>query len=431
VSLKEEQACGETLLPEREIVKLERGPLHDYSSEAAYVVETVEAVHPIFVMEGFLPDNYNTFKAEYLDAASVPMSRTDFVLATQHYFTILLDGHMGLGLLERIGDKKRFIRDGGYVTAPFVARNSRLFLAKDPQVEVLKIGGVAVGDVFAQIDRYYFYENESARMLAYAKHVGYQLMLDLAGAEIYRRNQEIVTDLSILNAGKLSTMVVTFRDADYTDIFPSFTADYIIRWEMKGDVFYIDLRRFRADPGIEACVQAIEAAIGKGVRKFIVDLRGNPGGSNMEGFKLLMAMGLTVPEYGFFVRGNETAVQRSLWPELGVSYSAPDASSALNPNKVFISVLTDAESFSSATDFAVWVADGKFGNVIGEPSSNAPSSFGDMLEFPLQKSGILINISYKRFLRPDANADQDTLHPDILVDPKHALEVALEYLKDL
>lgn len=40
-----------------------------------------------------------------------------------------------------------------------------------------------------------------------------------------------------------------------------------------------------------------------------------------------------------------------------------------------------------------------------------------------------LQISYKKFLRPDANADQDTLQPDILVGfDEDALGVALDYL---
>jgi C-terminal processing protease CtpA/Prc len=99
-----------------------------------------------------------------------------------------------------------------------------------------------------------------------------------------------------------------------------------------------------------------------------------------------------------------------------------------NPYDVFVSVLTDNETYSSATMLAVWVADGGFGNIVGEPSSNSPSCFGDMLTFTLHDAGIQFSISYTRFLRPDASADQDTLHPDIPVDAGRALEAALEYL---
>jgi len=78
---------------------------------------------------------------------------------------------------------------------------------------------------------------------------------------------------------------------------------------------------------------------------------------------------------------------------------------------------------------AYWVQDGGFGNIVGAPSINAPSSFGDMLFFNLPYTGLQVRVSHALFLRPDANADQSVLWPDIMVDPADALEVAIEYLR--
>jgi hypothetical protein len=77
------------------------------------------------------------------------------------------------------------------------------------------------------------------------------------------------------------------------------------------------------------------------------------------------------------------------------------------------------------------VQDGGFGNVIGSPSRNAPSPFGDMSSFTLPYSGLVASVSHARFLRPDTTADQSTLWPDIIVDPADALDVAIEYLRNL
>lgn len=82
-----------------------------------------------------------------------------------------------------------------------------------------------------------------------------------------------------------------------------------------------------------------------------------------------------------------------------------------NPNNVFVSVLTDVYSFSSSVMMAAWIQDGRLGNIVGEPSSNAPSPFGDMLNFTLPYSQFRVPISYTRFLRPDTHADQNTLGP--------------------
>lgn len=92
-------------------------------------------------------------------------------------------------------------------------------------------------------------------------------------------------------------------------------------------------------------------------------------------------------------------------------------------------MLTNEFSFSSANMLAVWVQDGKLGTVIGYPSANSPSSYGDVLSFRLNNSGVEGQVSYKRWLRPDANADQRILHPDILVPiGGDALQTAVNYL---
>jgi hypothetical protein len=80
---------------------------------------------------------------------------------------------------------------------------------------------------------------------------------------------------------------------------------------------------------------------------------------------------------------------------------------------------------------ALWVRDGGFGNVIGSPSSQAPTAFGNILNFRLPYTGFSGFISYVQFLRPDANADPAILQPDIVVDPAEALEFALEYLQNM
>ena len=42
-------------------------------------------------------------------------------------------------------------------------------------------------------------------------------------------------------------------------------------------------------------------------------------------------------------------------------------------------VLSDHITFSSATMLCVWVRDGKLGKIVGEPSTNKPNSYGDIL----------------------------------------------------
>jgi len=86
-------------------------------------------------------------------------------------------------------------------------------------------------------------------------------------------------------------------------------------------------------------------------------------------------------------------------------------------------------TYSSATMMAVFVQDGDLGTVIGAPSSNAPSSYGDILYYKLPASGIEVSILYKRWLRPDTDADQRILMPDIVTEyNEDILQRAIDYL---
>jgi C-terminal processing protease CtpA/Prc len=79
-------------------------------------------------------------------------------------------------------------------------------------------------------------------------------------------------------------------------------------------------------------------------------------------------------------------------------------------------VLTGPATFSSGNWFAVIVQDNGLGKVVGEPTGNAPSSYGDILSFELPCSGTGYTLSFKRWVRPDPSRDPaPCLVPDVLV----------------
>jgi hypothetical protein len=420
----------------------------DYSTDAAFIVETVEAVHPIFIVEDMLPAYYNDYRAEYLAATAQPLTRAEFNLDTRRYFSALLDGHMSSQFDYRYwGNIKLPLILDPTLDTRFAAQNSRLFLEQEPATEVLAIGGVPVAEVLYQVDRHFYSENDSDRLHKYAGQARAKTVLQRAGAQIYARWGHTYADLTLSNNGEISTRPVRFINTA-TVLQRYFLPgqaqpSYIIRHEMMGEVFYISLRVFVDGDHITEVADAIEQAVASGTRKFVVDLRGNGGGNSEAGRRLLAAMGITTPNFGGTRRVSDLAQEQRGNPEYwdiesldelagqpSIHY-APDAQCAANPQNVFVSVLTDTMSYSSSRMMATWVQDGGLGNIIGEPSSNSPSSFGDMLSATLPKSKLVCTVSYTRWLRPDANADQDTLWPDIMVPADDALDVALEYLRNL
>ena len=392
----------------------------NFSRDAAALVEAVEETHPIFVIEGMLPDYYEDIRQEFLEATSHPMTTGQFRFAVERYFTVLRDGHMSF-----LGSVAYDYSD--FLDTELAMLGGRLVLASAPDVEVKSIGGLSVDELVSFVGQNYFFENNSAWNLHFPYLVTFGAVLRQVGAEIADGDGSLSVRLVLLDEG---TETVLYASLGYErTVTRRAPADFIIDHEWHDDILLIDLRIFTDGVHITRMAELITEAVAQGTRNFIVDLRGNPGGDSTAGYRLLRAMGVRVPLHGVIRRMSPLAAeQRGFDETTGTLEFAPNTFSR-NPNDVFVSVLTDRYTFSSAMMMGVWVQDGGFGNIVGEPSSNAPSSFGDMLFFRLPYLDVYVPISFTRFLRPDVNADQDTLWPDILVPADEALEAAIEYMR--
>ncbi|MCL2704158.1 MAG: S41 family peptidase [Defluviitaleaceae bacterium] len=413
--------------------------LEGFATDALYMVQMIERIHPIFIVEGWLPDEYETVRDEFLTYAQNDISTTEFAFAAHKYMTMLRDGHMSGMLASKLDDGgwAYTLKRNGYLNEPWTARDGRLFLTDERRglknAEVTAIGGIPTAQVFGVIDTYYYAENEIARQQNYIIFTQFIDVIEKAGGVI-SDNKVLLT----LNQNSELTTLESDIVMPYVlnrDSWP----DYIIQYEMFGDVFYIDLLTFMDGEHIKEASKAIKKAIAGGTRKFIIDLRDNGGGNSIVGNKLLEAMGIKVPSYGAVHNITEAAVkQGSIWflrPFYWLGFNTmriePTIAKNLNPNDVFVSVLTNADTYSSARQMAVWVQDGGFGNIIGSPSRNAPNAFGNMIQFSLPYSEIAFNISSTQWIRPDSNADPEVLWPDIMVNDEDALSIALEYLSRL
>ena len=51
-----------------------QGGLFDFASDASLLVDAVEEVHPIFILDGLLPDYYQRLREEFLAYTAVPIT---------------------------------------------------------------------------------------------------------------------------------------------------------------------------------------------------------------------------------------------------------------------------------------------------------------------------------------------------------------------
>jgi len=402
-------ACGPKAAPEPS----------PYEEDAQFLVETVESIHPCFVLDD-VPEGYQTAKEALLSEAKTAKDDGDFALLCARYCSSLRDGHTQVYLQVAVNK---------VLDVAWYYDGQSLWLldeaGKPSQQQVTHIGGVAVEQVVETLRGLVVMENESALRCVVREDSRYDCFLDLTGVDCGGESVELtLADGSSLTALWLSAEELKAQSSEEG---PS------VSGQLMGDVFYIDHDHCKEDLALESVIHQLDQALEEGCSKVIYDVRGNPGGNSNACLRLLQHMGMLPPNYGWYARLSETS--RKAHPdyygqtEEDYIIKERDLNATQNPD-IQLLVLSDEWTFSSANMLCVWVQDGKLGQIIGQGSSNCPSSYGDILGFGLPNSGLKGQISFKRFLRPDANADQKQLQPDIpLPYGEDALAYALELLK--
>ncbi|MBP3041430.1 hypothetical protein J9303_18455 [Bacillaceae bacterium Marseille-Q3522] len=78
--------------------------------------------------------------------------------------------------------------------------------------------------------------------------------------------------------------------------------------------------------------------------------------------------------------------------------------------------MTSPVTFSAANGWAVTFKDNQIGKIIGEPTGNSPSNYGETLSYQMPNSKLEFTVSSKKYIRPNPKNDpEDALYPDIPV----------------
>ncbi len=376
-------------------------------------IRIVEETHPYFITVED-QSGYAAARERYAAATGGPMTAGEFQSATAEYLCFFGDGHTGVRWAEE-----------EYLNLPQTYADGRTWQL-DENGERLSgvetIGGVAIEDIYAAIDRTFPAENEMAQERNRQKRITGRNLLTLAGAEIHD------------NA--VTVMFSDGMEAEYTFRQPASDASgsgedggTVNRWYMDGDVLVVDFNMCNDDDEMKAIASELKAAVDGGCTKVIIDVRNNPGGSSNACTRLLNAMGMGAPQYDMLVRFSPLARQGRGYLRQSGEYRFSGSNGAVKRNEnVHLAVLCDRVTFSSATMMCVYVRDGGHGVLIGEPSSNMPSAYGDILYFSLENSHVNACISHKQFIRPDEANTERMLVPDFWVDPDEAYAEAMNWL---
>jgi C-terminal processing protease CtpA/Prc len=380
-----------------------------------YGVGILRNVHPA-TYHGFSGKQQAVIDAAY-HRIQVPMTAKAFYFVINSVICSLEDGHTNLRPIEndqnrRIDIPVIWLQDGFYVQVrrePF-----------QPGDKIVALGGKSIDTLYQQMRAVIPAENEHYRKWSMAEKIQREEFLDYL--EVV---QDGAVEISIERAGTKMTVVTPLKPAAQCRRKQSRRpwVGHQIDAGLSLGIFYCD----KCDPNdqYKKAVRAFfEEVREKSIRNIAIDVRRNGGGNSRVIDEFFGYLNMDrYRSYNCDIRySQEVAPWAGYADTSGYQRGEPSEtrnekvpmSNLLFEGKLF--VLTSPETFSSGNWFAVMVKDNHLGTVIGEPTGNAPSSYGDAPSFQMPNTGFWFSVSHKRFVRPDPKNDpEDALYPDILV----------------
>lgn len=396
----------------------EQIPRELIQADANQLISIVESTHPAFSL-GDIPKVYTEAKQSFLSETFTKMTKDDFAWLARKYLTSLDDGHttvfsnseqLCLDVLWKfIGDKLYLLNSDGTLS----------------DQQVIKIGGMPIQNVFQTVSKYFPAENASGIQRNNAQWSECISILSRSGISYGDGNIPISLKIGDETVTKKVGFVMKYLNF-YNNM------DVIASSKILGDVVYVKLAACETGSQLNDVIYQLKREMKRGMTKVIIDVRDNPGGDSTACKMLLEAMNMEPPQYGLYIRYSPLAQQQRSYPkQTGYDFYAPNINIAKRNTDISLIILTNENTYSSATMLGVWVQDGKLGKIIGKPSSNSPNCYGDVLQFQLTNTQLQGQISHKQWTRPDSTADPKMLQPDITspfdVD---SLQIALEYLDE-
>lgn len=381
------------------------------ASDRDMTIQFVEDAHPYFIFQDDLTA-YEQARQLYINLTAHEMTVGEFQTATAQYLCFFRDGHTRirwteeeyLALEQAYQNGKNYCLENGIITDKYI----------------VEIGGTAIDHIYKTIDKLIPAENDMAEQYNREIYVLGRNLLQEAGADI--RGGRVTVSFSDGSSAEFS-----FLPPDKSENVS--LSSSINSWQMSDDIFQIDFAECIDDENLQSIADALENALQQGCRKVIIDARGNGGGNSNACERLLKAMGMTAPEYDVVIRYSSEAKEQAGYLRSSGTYRYKGSDKSQTNDAVRLAVLCDRYTFSSANMLCVWVRDGDLGVIIGEPSTNSPSHYGDILYLSLPNSHIFATVSHKHFVRPDEYNTETMLIPDIQTSSEEAYAKALEYMK--
>lgn len=378
-----------------------------------YLIARVEERHPACIKE--LPDNVRT--AYERERAIIESSSVVSVLSLWQSAARLLaslgDAHTAVGVFYENG--MRLPLSFEWADDALICRGGEY----DGQA-VIEIGGILITDLYERFLTQCSYELEAWARYSFASRLNRGEYLSFIGAS---SSGEVSLVLENPDNGNRVTADFILNEnfrIDAAEKPPNFDCSL----NKSAGVAVFALRQCVYDDEYKAALHEFFTEVKEqNIHSVIVDLRGNPGGNSLVAYEFIRYL----PAESYLTGGSEVRQGPILWK------NKPQNKKNKQLTPIFsgdVYVLTGADSFSSAVDFAALISDNKLGTVIGEVPGNMPSSYGDILRFQTPNARLIFTVSYKYFTRPDASKRDLPLIPDVQVRAEDALDETMRQIEN-
>lgn len=279
--------------------------------------------------------------------------------------------------------------------------------------QLLEIGGITTENLYNLFLTQFSYEN-----IYYAEHnfptyLTRKHLLYWLGLQV---SDEV--ELTFLNG--TNTEVEIYRFNEPPKVNPLYNTLDFVRYsvdkENKAAVLTLDSCRYNEEY-IQTVKSFFKEVRGNDIKAIAIDLRNNGGGNSRVANEFIRYLPVeNYVNFGSKIRVKSWLINNQVKESKNDKYE-----DFLYHGEVY--VLTSKATFSSATMFTVMLRDNNLSKVIGEPSGNKPSAYGDLLLFQLPNSKLPFTITYKYFSRPDVTKDSEkAIFPDYLIDQNDAIK---------
>jgi len=377
-----------------------------------YLIDSLKDVHPKTV-NGFSEEQSYIIEKAY-EKIQDPITAGEFYFVLNEIICSLKDAHTMIWINTTRDDRVIdlpvvWLKDGMYVN-----KNTTDLKKGD---KIVSVGGKTESELLSDLKKIIPAEN-----LQWVKVMGiinitkepflnYLKLIDNDHVDIVvqRNNKKITIKLPLINQTefiKQSSRLWVSYTIDAENSLGVFRLDKCIY----NDVYKTTLENFFKEVAIN------------NIRNIAIDLRKNTGGDSQVINEFMRY--IDIDEYLFYTGdirfSKQASEQRGYIKKSGyksypkrtiVNKKVSDKDLIYNGR---IYVLTSSYTFSSGNWFAVVIRDNNLGTIVGEPTGNQPSSYGDILRFQLPVSGFKFYVSHKKWVRPNTDNDpENSLYPDV------------------